>query len=66
MFVFDVAREEKRDLVRDVPPLELGLLLHDRDAGLEVGRLEIGDTPQVNLETNRSSIAVISFGGRRS
>ncbi len=41
-----MAREKERDLIGDVLTLELGLLLHDGHAGLEIGRLQVGhDSP---------------------
>ena len=41
----DAARDQVGDVVGHPHPLDGGLLLQDRDAGLEVGGLDVGDQP---------------------
>ena len=43
MFDDTFDRDVLEDLVGDLEPLALRLLAEDRDAGLEVGRLHVGD-----------------------
>src|SRR5690242_4859361 len=54
----DVLRDVKRDLGRQMEVFECRLLLHDRDAGLEVRRCDIGD------ETRLEAIAQALFKSR--
>ena len=59
----DAVGDEVGDVVGERDAVELGLLLEDRHAGLELRRLDVGAScPDRNRERRRSSRSGISFG----
>src|SRR2546427_7837636 len=59
----DPARDEVGDVVAQAHALVRGLLLDDGHAGLEVGRLDVGDQPPLDRKSTRlnSSHSQISY-----
>lgn len=55
----DAISDERKDVVRDVQLLDLDVPPENSDAGLEIGRLDIGDEP--HLETTPQSLLELLY-----